>query len=180
MSDLDQHLPRIAAGDPEAFGRWVAGCELRLRASLSSFAARVDIEAVVQETLLRIWQIAPRIEPDGRPDCALRVAVRIARNLAVSELRRVGHAPIAEPIALEAPQEPDPLLRGIIATCRDKLPQQPAAALTERLLHGGVLPDRDLAAHLGMQLNTFLQNITRARKLLAECLERHGIHWESP
>jgi len=26
-----------------------------------------------------------------------------------------------------------------------------------------------------MRTNTFLQNVTRARKLIAECLERHGV-----
>ena len=31
------------------------------------------------------------------------------------------------------------------------------------------------AERLGMRLNTFLQNFTRARKLLADCLERQGV-----
>ena len=67
MNDLDVHLSAIVSGDPEAFGRWVAGCELRLRRSLASFAGSVDVEAVLQETLLRVWQVAPRLEPDGNP-----------------------------------------------------------------------------------------------------------------
>jgi RNA polymerase sigma-70 factor (ECF subfamily) len=32
-----------------------------------------------------------------------------------------------------------------------------------------------LAERLGMRLNTFLQNFTRARKLLAECLEKRKV-----
>ena len=38
-----------------------------------------------------------------------------------------------------------------------------------------VQSDEVLAKELRMRRNTFLQNITRARKLVAECLERHGI-----
>jgi RNA polymerase sigma-70 factor (ECF subfamily) len=38
------------------------------------------------------------------------------------------------------------------------------------------VPDETLAEHLSMRLNTFLQNFTRARKLLAKCLEERGIH----
>ena len=40
---------------------------------------------------------------------------------------------------------------------------------------GGARHDRELAARLGMTLNTFLKNIGRARKLLIECLERRGV-----
>ena len=29
-----------------------------------------------------------------------------------------------------------------------------------------------------MRLNTFLQNFTRARRMLAECLKRHGVAFE--
>jgi RNA polymerase sigma-70 factor (ECF subfamily) len=45
----------------------------------------------------------------------------------------------------------------------------------ERLGSDGSRPDATLARGLGMRLNTYLQNIARARKLVAECLERHGI-----
>src|SRR5690349_9751665 len=92
--DLDVHLPAIVARDTGAFARWMAGAEGRMRESLRSFAAVVDVEAVLQESLLRVWQTAPRFEPDGRPDALLRFGVRVARNLAVSEVRRTRARPV--------------------------------------------------------------------------------------
>lgn len=183
MTDLDTHLPAIAAGDTAAFGRWLAGAEHRLRDSLRPYAARVDVEAVLQEALLRVWQVAPRHAPDGRPDSLFRLAIRVARNLAVDEVRRARLAPVpdeaavaAHDAAAAAPFEaPDPFLRRAIEECRDRLPPKPAEALTIRIQNGGIEPDQALAERLGMQLNTFLQNFTRARKLLAECLERRRI-----
>ena len=68
MADLDHLLPGIVAGDADAFGRWVAGAELQVRDSLRPFAASVDAEAVLQESLLRVWQTAPDFKPDGRPN----------------------------------------------------------------------------------------------------------------
>jgi len=185
VSNLDTHLPNIAAGDPDAFARWVAGAEFRVRASLTSVSGSVDVESVVQETLLRIWQVAPRVEPDGKPNCLLRLAIRIARNLAVSDLRRRRVRP-AVVAALEAQPlddrveatPPDPMLRTAIAECREKLPGKPASALNARLRGPGT-PDKTLAVRLGMKLNTFLQNVTRARKLLAQCLERRGVDLEN-
>ena len=38
--------------------------------------ADAEGEAVVQETLLRLWQVAPRHTPDGRPDSLLRLGIR--------------------------------------------------------------------------------------------------------
>ena len=184
MLDLDVHLQAIAEGDAAAFGRWLAGAEPALRESVRSFAARVDVEAVVQEALLRVWQVAPRHAPDGRPNSLFRVGVRIARNLCVDELRRARVAPMDEEAlerALAAeeagvmPAAPDPLLRRVIETCREKLRGKPAEALEARLAAGGAEPDEVLAERLGMRANTFLQNFTRARKLLAECLERHNV-----
>lgn len=180
MDDLDRYLPDIVAGDTTAFGRWVAGAEPRLRASLSSVAADVDAEAVLQECLLRVWQVAPRFVPDGRPDGLVRLAIRIARNLAISELRRRRIAPstaLLESHDAAPPSAPDPLLRRVIALCREKLPSKPAAALAARL-EGAWQPDLELAATLGMKLNTFLQNVGRARKLLAQCLAAHGVDVE--
>jgi RNA polymerase sigma-70 factor (ECF subfamily) len=179
VTALDQLVPAIVAGDADAFGRWLAGVEPRLRASLSSFAEQVDAEAVLQECMLRIWQVAPRFVDDGRPDALVRLAIRIARNLAIGELRRRRIDPATclqvEPAETVVPG--DPLLREVIAGCREKLPGKPAAALQARL-DGAWRPDVELAEELGMKLNTFLQNFTRARKLLADCLSKHGIDVE--
>lgn len=181
MSDLDDHLDAIAAGDTRAFAAWVAGAEHSIRASLAGFARSVDVEVVVQETLLRMWQIAPRVERDGRGNSLLRLALRTARNLAIDEVRCAkrtvrlpAHREEDEALAAQ-PVEPDPMLREAIVICREKLPTKPAQALEARLQSQGAEPDDSLASALGMRLNTFLQNVTRARKLLADCLERQGI-----
>lgn len=177
--DLDVHLPSIVVGDAVAFGRWLAGAEPTVRLSLRSFAASVDVEAVLQEALLRVWQVAPRFTPDGRENSLLRFSIRIARNLAVSELRRTRTRPV-EPADLEEAAEPpvhapDPMLRRAITECRDRLPPKPREALDARLASAGGADDEDLATSLGMRLNTFLQNFTRARRLLADCLGKKGV-----
>jgi len=184
VADLDCHLQEIAAGDPDAFALWVAGAEPRLRDSLRTFAAVVDTESVLQEALLRIWQVAPRFRPDGRENGLLRLAIRVARNLALSELRararRVGEKELAlaqrleEEAAGPVADGPDPLLRRIIARCRELLPERPRAALDARLSSAGGDPDAVLAERLRMKLNTFLQNVTRAKRALADCLNQHG------
>jgi RNA polymerase sigma-70 factor (ECF subfamily) len=176
----------IRAGDTDAFARWLAGAESRLRESLRGFAARVDVEAVLQEALLRLWQVAPRFVPDGQPEALLRLAVRIARNLAVDTLRRSRLEPleaeVLERLAAEAdlvapPPDRwgDPMLRRAIEECRRRLPDRPAQALRARLESGGAEPDERLAAGLRMRPNTFLQNVVRARRFLADCLRRRGI-----
>jgi DNA-directed RNA polymerase specialized sigma24 family protein len=66
----------------------------------------------------------------------------------------------------------------LIERCRERLPPQPRRALDARLLGAGGVPDRTLAERLGVRLNTFLQNVTRARRLLAECLRSHGVKLE--
>jgi DNA-directed RNA polymerase specialized sigma24 family protein len=184
MQDLDREWSGIAAGDTDAFARWVAGAEPVVRRSLRPFAAVVDAEAVLQESLLRTWQVAARFVSDGRPNGLLRLSLRIARNLAISERRRArtvasGDETLEEAFerdlqALERPPG-DPMLRQVIVECRDALPEKPRAALSARLEAAGAEPDGVLAESLGMRKNTFLQNFTRARKLLVECLERHGV-----
>jgi len=178
--DLDVHLPGILARDPNAFARWMASAESSVRESLRSFATVVDVEAVLQESLLRVWHASPRFTPDGSPNALLRFAVRVARNLAVSEVRRTKACPV-ESEMLERmtppddPSPPDPMLRRTIAECYGRLPDKPKQALDARLSSAGATNDEDLAASLSMRLNTFLQNFGRARKLLAECLKKHGV-----
>ena len=110
--------------------------------------------------------------------------------LAVSEARRLRRIEPGEMEALlrqtDLPEElrtalpaaSDPHLRRLLEECRELLPPKPKAALHARLGSGGAMPDRTLAQHLGMRLNTFLQNITRARRFLAECLRKRGVDLE--
>lgn len=176
-------LAMMARGDAAAFGRWASTAEHPLRTSLRPFATSVDTEAVLQETLLRIWQVAPRFTHDGKPNALLRFAMRTARNVAVTEWRRLGKPAQQEALqqhlqaeATVAPMTPDPHLREQIVKCRDKLPGQPRVALEQRLASQGASDDAALAERLGMSLNTFLQNFTRARKFLKACLEKAGVH----
>lgn len=178
--ELDQ-LRRIQAGDAGAFGDWMGAAERPVRLTLGRFCEQVDVEAVLQEAFLRVWQVAPRFVPDGQPHALLRFAVRTARNCALSELRRARPQVDLEALLAEAPGEqavvpelPDPFLRKAIARCQEQLPGQPAAALQARLEGAGGEPDAVLAERLRMRLNTFLQNVTRARKLLKDCLTRAG------
>ncbi len=191
MTDLDSYLPAIALGDDVAFGRWLSLAEPGLRAGLRPFAARVDTEAILQEAMLRVWQVAPRHQPDGRPNGLVRLGARIARNLCIDEVRRARVAPLdsealerllgeGEALIQSARiASPDPFLREAIEGCREKLPEKPAQALAARLEGGGGEPDATLAERLGMQLNTFLQNFGRARRFLAECLGKRNIDLEA-
>lgn len=161
-----------------------------MRASLRPLAARVDCEAVVQEALLRVWQVAARCRRDERPNALLRMAIVIARNLGLDEVRRA-RVTATEAGALEAAMArvtaeawaasagvtplSDPMLRRAIEECRRALPRKPAEALDARLESAGAEPDRVLAERVRMKLNTFLQNVTRARKLLAGCLKKRGV-----
>ncbi|MEL6184309.1 MAG: sigma-70 family RNA polymerase sigma factor [Myxococcota bacterium] len=169
---------RIATGDLDAFVEWMREAEPRLRASVRRFASQVDVEAVVQEILLRVWQLAPNLEGrHGVSEPLLAVSLRIARNLAIDEARRakLGPVPVSElPEAGVEPSLPDPWLPGHVEACREKLPPKPRLAFDLRLRAAGVQHDADLAQEIGMQVHTFLKNLRRARKLLLACLEKVG------
>jgi RNA polymerase sigma-70 factor (ECF subfamily) len=170
LQDLDLLQPAIAQGDAEAFGEFLASAEWELRESLRSFAKKLDVEAIVQESALRLW-------PDGRANGLLRLLVRIARNLAIDELRRRTREDLrAELPTVEVRDAlPDPLLRRALRECLDDLPAKPRLAISARLESEGAEPDAALAFACEMRPNTFLQNVTRARKLLADCLNKKGV-----
>lgn len=174
--DLDVHLARIVGGDTHAYGVFLASAEPVVRRSLRSFAAKVDVEAVLQESFLRAWQVAPKLVSDGKPNGLLRLALRVAKNLALDEVKRRREDPLPE--GAEPGYEPaplDPFLNERIRVCFDKIPGQPRAALSARIESGPGEADAAIAERLGMRVNTFFQNIARARKLMLECLGRAGV-----
>lgn len=186
MTDETELTLAIVHGDVAAFARFLAVAEGPMRRSLTGFATRVDVESVLQEALLRVWQAAPHFVDDGKPHGLLRLGMRIARNLAISETRRLQarrgiSVPMSEDESADPTVEdptlslPDPLLRATIVECHDALPDKPKEVLAARLASAGGEADEVLAARLSMRLNTFLQNFTRARRMLAECLEIQGV-----
>jgi DNA-directed RNA polymerase specialized sigma24 family protein len=179
-TDSDAAFLRACAGDRDAFADWMGAVEAPIRRSLSRFARAVDVESVMQETLLRMWLYA---QDRGRelegPAASLRFAIGMARNVARSEARRMGRIsflPAEElpDVEVEPEPPPDPGLRKAIMDCLGRLRGKPLAALKARL-GPAVAADRELAQRVGMTLNTFLQNIVRARKSVAECLRQRGI-----
>ncbi len=91
LSEIDHAFEGTRAGDAEAFAAWVRLVEISLRGSLRHFARAVDVEAVMQEGLLRMWRLAPALKLEGQ-SASLRFALRMLHNLAVSEaLRAAGH-----------------------------------------------------------------------------------------
>jgi DNA-directed RNA polymerase specialized sigma24 family protein len=170
------------SGDPEAFADWMGMVEIPLRRSLVRFARAVEVEVVVQETFMRMWLVARDL---GRvlegESSSLRFALRVARNVALEEVRRCGQCRSVDLEELDKlpegclnPEFPDPALGKAIGECMERLPAQPRNALAARIGEGH-LPDRELAKGVRMKVNTFLQNIVRARRLLADCLEKRGV-----
>lgn len=186
MSETDL-LFEAARGDPHVFAEWMGRVERPIRASLRRFSRVVDVEVVMQETLLRMWLVAcDRTRAIQGENASLRFALGVARNVALEEVRRARLGRLVsiddmntppEPATIEEPP-PDPGLRRAIVRCMDALPKRLGQVIRARLQHGHAQPDRDLAAGLGMKLNAFLQCVVRARVALARCLESHGVELE--
>jgi RNA polymerase sigma factor (sigma-70 family) len=185
LTEVDRAYRKAGEGSPAAFADWLGLVELPLRRGLRRFARRVDVESVMQEGLLRLWILAPTLDLEGE-NASLRYAHVLMRNLAREEARRLSRQTRLDPEeidllpaeAIEPDPPPDPHLRRIALACIDRLPRRPREAILARIEGEGKLSDRALAFALKMTQNTFFQNITRARKLIARCLERQGIKLE--
>jgi len=171
-------LHAIAARDLEAFSRWFARCEIPLKTSLRSFQPFVDVEAVVQDTAIKVWQHTSRIRPDGRSGFLLRWARTVALNAARNAARRHGrHGPMPdhEDIADDVRPMPDVFLRTRVQRCLERLPASQQLAFRARLDDRGSRTDRELAASIGMSFDAFRQTMTRGRKALVACLSSFKI-----
>lgn len=171
----DALMEAIANRDAAAFAQWLAGSEPKIRRGLASFAHLVDTEAVVQEAMLRAWQLAPRLRSDGRGDSLLRFCHTVARRMAIDETRRRQcPVPSTDEPTQEVPVK-DPFFERALRKCHEELRGQPRAALDASLRPHGPLREAEVAQAVGMKTNTFLQNLSRARKQLLECLRRSGV-----
>jgi RNA polymerase sigma-70 factor (ECF subfamily) len=169
MND-DELIAALAAGDDaalrELFTRHAPWLAARLRAALPPS----DVEDVLQETFLAVWQGARGYRPRGTPRAWMWV---IARNQAALLLRRRGPAtlPLRDPVALDATPPPglDP---AEVALARADI----AAALNNpdgevlRLMYVEDRPVAEVAALLGVPAGTVKSRAHRARRLLRVAL----------
>ena len=115
---LEDAFRLARSGNPEAFAEWMGMAEIPLRRSLRRFARAVDVEVVVQETLLRMWLLAndPQWVLEGN-SASLKFAFRVARNVALEEIRRFRQDRFVNMNTLDSlpegcvePELPDPAL----------------------------------------------------------------------
>jgi RNA polymerase sigma factor (sigma-70 family) len=187
----------IARRDQAAFARWFARHEILLKLSLHTFSRDVDVEAIVQDTALRVWERASTIVPDGRPAFLMRWANTVAKNKARNEVKRatcsvpteshgdddpprvVRQLSLAEgdshPEATVVIVGSDPLLRARILRCLEELSPILRRVVDAVLADGGQRPHREVAAASGMSHDSLRQNLKRARNALEQCLGRSGI-----
>ena len=180
MTPVDDLWESARNGDVDAFGDWMGCVERPIRRSLARYASLVDAEGIVQEALLRMWHLASdRNRTLEGENASLRWALALARNLARNEARkRKRHAELPNlPVNDEPVLDPDsdPLLMRRIRECVGKLTGQLWRAFDLRLKLGAQVPDAQLAQIAEMTRNTFLQNVTRARRQVVRCLEAAGV-----
>lgn len=187
LADTETLFAAARDGDPEAFAEWMGRVERPIQASLRRFAQAIDLEVVMQETFARMWVFARDVSRklEG-PNASLRFALRVARNVALEEVRRARLGRMVSLESLTDTPEPEtmddppaaPGLMGVIRACVEALPRRPREAILLRMKLGAAFPDGELAPHLKMTVNTFLQNIVRARRQVARCLREHGVALE--
>ena len=182
MTEIDELWDQVRLGDERAFGDWMGRVERPIHRMLRPFAPAVDTESVVQETLVRMWHLSqhPKRKLEG-DNASLRFAFGMARNLArnlARKYRREHLLPTSDSTDDESPVvedvRPDPFLRWIIEKCLAALVGPLRRALGVRL-EDGHRPAPELARSVRMTVNTFHQNVARARKSVAECLRKHGV-----
>jgi RNA polymerase sigma-70 factor (ECF subfamily) len=167
--------------DAELVARYAAGDQAAARALTLRHGPRVfalarrmlgdagEAEDVTQETMLRLWRVAPDWREEG---AALGTWLyRVAGNLAIDRLRRRRSAPGAE-LPEIADDAPGPLL---VLEARDRAAALDAAlaALPERqrlavvLRHLEERPNPEIAEILGTSVEAVESLLARARRALA-------------
>lgn len=166
-------LRRYAAGDPQAAQLLLDRLAPRLyRLALRLLADAAEAEDVVQEAMLRLWQIAPRWQ-SGAAQPGTWV-YRVAMNLATDRLRRrrgVALDTVAEP-ADESPAPFEAMLEAdrtrALEAALAQLPDRQRQAVVLRHLEG--LPNPEIADLMGVNVEAVESLTARGKRRLAELL----------
>jgi DNA-directed RNA polymerase specialized sigma24 family protein len=179
--DLDTLWQAACHRDQRSFGDWMGRVERPIRLSLYHWARLVDVEGIVQEACLRMWVRAgdTGVPPLTGTNASLRFAIVLAKNLARNEARKRVREEVLPPedmpdVVVEPDPDPEPRLRSAIRECVEALTGKLSQVMSLRLGNDGSLSDRELAEQIPMKVNTFVQNVVRARKQIDTCLDGKG------
>ena len=168
-------LARVAAGDAAAFAGLVADETPRLLRFASSIlgSGRAEVEEVVQEALIRLWQQADTWQPDGRISTWLH---RVTYRLAIDILRR--RRPLVaiesvEDMLEDAGPEPEARLIGAedasaLRAAIESLPERQRTAIA--LCHFQGLGQAEAAAVMEVSEAAYESLLARARRRLRALL----------
>lgn len=176
LSDEDL-LTAYAAGDARAARDLIQRLAPRLLAlARRMLADPVEAEDIVQESLLRLWQIAPRWEPGAATPATW--VYRVALNLATDRLRRRagGRRGLALDEVDEPPDQSPAVLDRIIAADRmqaldlalARLPDRQRAAVVLRHIEG--MSNPEIAAQLDIGVEAVESLTARGKRRLADLL----------
>ena len=169
-------LARVAAGDRDtAVGLLYDRYARRLFAlGRHQLGTTTLAEELVQETFVRVWQTAPRFDPER--GSAATFIFTIARRLAVDLWRRRSVRPAegAEAVDQAMPNGVDRLLSGLaVREALDGL--SPAHREVLELAHGRALTQTEIAERLGIPLGTVKTRTYHALRALRQALEERGV-----
>ncbi len=171
--DADHQLmQRIAQRDDAAYralvGKYLNFC---VRFAERMVGNRADAEEIAQDVCLKIWNEAPRWQPQAKFSTWL---YRVMTNRCIDYKRKV--VPFA-PIDAETMADPTPAADDAMASKQRalrvraalaELPERQRAAVTLSYFEG--VTNAEAAEAMGMQLNAFQQLLFRARQSLKQSL----------
>lgn len=171
-------LASAAAGDARAAQALAAALGPRLFGqAYRMLGNRAEAEDVAQDTLLRLWRMAPRWDADGTASVA-GWCHAVARNLCIDRMRRAGGARAT--VALDdiaAPIDPTPGAEAQMqTTARANALQDALEALPERqrravvLRHIEGMTNPEIAEALGGSVEAVESLIARGKRALATAL----------
>jgi RNA polymerase sigma-70 factor, ECF subfamily len=164
VMDDDELIAALAAGDDtalrELFMRHAPWVAARLRAALPP----PDVEDVLQETFLAVWQGASGYRPRGKPQAWMWV---IARNQAALLLRRRG--PVTAPLEETPHVGLDPAEAAMVRADITAALDGPEGQVL-RLMYVEDRPVAEVAVLLGVPAGTVKSRAHRARSMLRAVL----------
>jgi RNA polymerase sigma factor (sigma-70 family) len=175
LMELAKVVNAAATGDERAWRRLAARLMPRLHRRFGSRLHGFDRDALVQDTLIVVWNKLPDFEM--RSDAAfMRWVYKIAQFMVLAALRQREHeARLLQALARED-QAPGTWLDSLVARAErvemvlreaDKLPESYRRAI-ENMIDGG--DDRDLAKRAGIELGSARRAMSRAVGRLRERL----------